>query len=74
MDSSGTASGLWMYAFPERSCQDIHFDSSFIDNLPVESKKVITKYIKIGNDDKLFDLAHHLRTAVLIPSMYFYSI
>jgi hypothetical protein len=63
-----------MYALLERRCQDIHLNSSFIDNLPVESKKVITKYIKTSNGDKLFDLAHHLQTAVLIPSMYFYSI
>ncbi|EAW18238.1 HNH endonuclease signature motif containing protein [Aspergillus fischeri NRRL 181] len=43
---------------------------SFIDNLPVKSKRVLTKYINVSNDDNLFDLAHHLQTAILIPSTY----
>ncbi|KAF7174205.1 hypothetical protein CNMCM5623_006690 [Aspergillus felis] len=41
--------------------------TSFIENLPSVSKRVITKVITISGDDDLYNLAYHLRTAILIP-------
>jgi hypothetical protein len=62
------------YKPQDRKDETVRILKSFIDNLPFESRKVIMKFINISDDHNIFNLAYHLRTAVLIPSMYLYSI
>lgn len=42
---------------------------SFVDNLPLDGKRIITKFIATCDDEKdLFDLSNRLCTAILTPS------
>ncbi|GFG12958.1 hypothetical protein IFM5058_06210 [Aspergillus udagawae] len=58
---------LAQYKPQDRKDETVRILKSFIDNLPFESRKVIMKFINISDDHNIFNLAYHLRTAVLIP-------
>ncbi|GFG25701.1 hypothetical protein IFM61606_05653 [Aspergillus udagawae] len=58
---------LTQYKPQDRKDETVKILKSFIDNLPFESRKVIMKFINISDDHNISNLAHHLRTAVLIP-------
>ncbi|PKX98436.1 HNH endonuclease signature motif containing protein [Aspergillus novofumigatus IBT 16806] len=58
---------LAQYKPQDSKDETVRILESFIHNLPLESRKVIMKFINISDDHNIFDLAYHLRTAVLIP-------
>ncbi|GFF39501.1 hypothetical protein IFM46972_05898 [Aspergillus udagawae] len=58
---------LTQYKPQDRKDETVKILKSFIDNLPFESRKVIMKFFNISDDHNISNLAHHLRTAVLIP-------
>ncbi|KAK9654031.1 hypothetical protein V6Z96_003972 [Aspergillus fumigatus] len=67
--SDEEASNEMLAQYKPRNARDetVRILRSFIDNLPVKGKRMLTKYINVSNDDNLFDLAHHLQTTILIP-------
>lgn len=70
--SDEEASNEMLAQYKPRNARDetVRILRSFIDNLPVKGKRMLTKYINVSNDDNLFDLAHHLQTTILIPCTY----
>lgn len=71
MVSSATLTGLRDEAY--KLVEEKKAEQPFIDNLPLSGKRVIARFVASNGDDKLHDMATHLKTAILIPSMYLHS-
>ncbi|GIJ99064.1 hypothetical protein Aspvir_001188 [Aspergillus viridinutans] len=58
---------LSAYIPRDRKDQTVRILQSFIDHLPPGGKRIVVKFVVSNGDDKLHELATHLKTAVLIP-------
>jgi hypothetical protein len=72
LDEALARAKLSAYAQQNRRDQTVQILTAFIDNLPSGGKRVIVRFI--ATCDRLYELAEHLRMAVLIPSMCLCSI